>query len=309
VASAERFRAAEQRVRDTYDIDAVERWIDLEHPDVRVRVQDAGEGPPVVWVNGISNPGMTFASLVARLPGRRHLILDLPGHALAPPYGWQGAPVRELAVEILVGVLDGLGIERAVFVGNSLGGMFTLWVALDAPARIGGGVIIGQPAVAFAAARGNVLMLALTTPVLGRAAQWALPLPVPRPVARQGLAAAVGRPAAKAVSDDELDLFLLAMQLPGQAASFRSLQRRLLRGRVPRQENVLTAAELASFTVPLLFVWGAEDRFLSAAAGRASVDAIPSAQLEVVPGGHDPWLDDAERCAEVITAWPVWASA
>ena len=129
---------------------------------------------------------------------------------------------------------------------------------------------------------------------------------MPRSVARQFLANALGRPAAQATSEDQLDLFLLAPQLPGQAASFRSLQRRCIRGRKPRQENVLTPAELASFTVPLLFVWGEDDRFLPAAAGKASVDAIPNAQFEVVPGGHDPWLDDAERCAAIITAWPAW---
>jgi len=122
---------------------------------------------------------------------------DLPGHALAPPFRWQGAPLRELAVGVLTGVLDGLGIERATFVGNSLGGMFTLWTALDAPERVVGGVIIGQPAVVFAAARGNFMMFALASPVVGRVAQWAAPLPMPRPVARQFLANALGRPAAQ----------------------------------------------------------------------------------------------------------------
>src|SRR5207247_8235147 len=132
MASVERFRAVESRVRDAFDIRAVERWVDVKHPAVRVRVQEVGDGPPVVWANGISNPGMAFAPLVSRLPGCRHLVLDLPGHALAPPFRWQGAPVGALAVGVLTGVLAGLGIERAMFVGNSLGGLFTLRRALAA---------------------------------------------------------------------------------------------------------------------------------------------------------------------------------
>ena len=58
----------------------------------------------------------------------------------------------------------------------------------------------------------------------------------------------------RSLSDDIVDLHLLAMRLPGQAASYRSLLRRLLVGRTPRPEHILTDAELASFTVPLLFV-------------------------------------------------------
>jgi pimeloyl-ACP methyl ester carboxylesterase len=153
------------------------------------------------------------------------------------------------------------------------------------------------------------MMGTVSAPVLGRLAQLGMPLPMPRLLSRAVMAGALGRPAARAVSDDQLDLFMLAVQVPGQAASFRSLLRRIIRGRTPRRENVLTPSELASFEVPLLFVWGEDDAFLPAAAGRVSVEAIATAQLEVVPGGHDPWLDDAERCAKVITAWPGWATA
>jgi pimeloyl-ACP methyl ester carboxylesterase len=85
--------------------------------------------------------------------------------------------------------------------------------------------------------------------------------------------------------------------LPGQFASYRSLLRRLLVGRTPRPEVVLSDAELASFTVPLLFVWPEDDKFLPPAAGKPSVDKIPTARFVTTPGGLFAWYDDPDQCA------------
>ncbi len=97
-----------------------------------------------------------------------------------------------------------------------------------------------------------------------------------------------------------VDLHLLAMRLPGQAASYRALLRRLLAGRDARPENILTDAELARFTVPLLFVWPEDDQFLAPAAGKPIVDKIPSARFVTTPGGLFAWYDDADRCAALV---------
>ena len=95
-------------------------------------------------------------------------------------------------------------------------------------------------------------------------------------------------------------MHLLSLRLPGQAASYRSLLRRLVVGRTPRPEHILTDAELASFTVPLLFVWPEDDRFLAPAAGKPSVDKIPTARFVTTPGGLFAWYDDPDRCAALV---------
>lgn len=295
-----RLRATEQRVAVANGLDVQERWVDIVTPSVRARVLESGAGDPVLFINGISAPGIGMAPLAGRLPGRRHLLIDLPGHGLSPPYLWQGAPVREQAVNIVAGTLDGLGIDKVTLVGNSLGGMFSLWFALDRPSRVARAVIVGQPAVAIAGSRGDLIMGMLTTPVLGRVATWMAPLPQPRWAYRLSLREAAGAHAARLVSDDQVDLHALPLRLPGQAASFRSLQRRLLRGRTARPEHNLTDAELRSFTVPLLFVWPDNDRFLAPAVGKPSVDKIPSARFVTMPGGHFPWYDDPHQCASLV---------
>jgi pimeloyl-ACP methyl ester carboxylesterase len=131
-------------------------------------------------------------------------------------------------------------------------------------------------------------------------ATWMVRLPTPRFMARLVLREGAGAHAVRSVSADVIDLHALPMRLPGQAASFRSLLRRLLDGRRPRPENVLTDAELRSFTVPLLFVWPDDDVFLPPAAGKPSVDKIPTARFVTMPGGHFPWYDDPDRCAALV---------
>jgi pimeloyl-ACP methyl ester carboxylesterase len=115
-----------------------------------------------------------------------------------------------------------------------------------------------------------------------------------------GLRPTVRADTARTLSDDIDDLHLLSMRVPGQAASYRSLLRRLFVGRTPRPELVLSDAELASFTVPLLFVWPEDDRFLSPAAGKPSVDKIPTARFVTTPGGLFAWYDDPDRCAALV---------
>ena len=296
-----RLRATEGRVAAANGLDVQERWVDIASPPGRVRVLESGVGDPVLFLNGISAPGIGMAPLAGRLPGRRHLLVDLPGHGLSPPYLWQGAPVREQAVNVIAGVLDGLGIDQVTLVGNSLGGLFSLWFALDQPSRVARAVIVGQPAVAIAglARRPDHGHAHRAGPRPGRDLDGVAALaPIRRAAWACGTRVAHMRRGRCRTTSSTCTCSRCGW--PGQAASFRSLQKRLLTGRTPRPENVLTDAELRSFTVPLLFVWPENDRFLAPAAGKPSVDKIPGARFVTMPGGHFPWYDDPDQCAALV---------
>ncbi|MFD5180270.1 alpha/beta fold hydrolase [Nocardia sp. NPDC058379] len=301
-ALAARLRATEHRVAATYGLRITERTFALRDRGPTVRtVEIPGSGPPILWVNGLAAPALAFAPLLARFPDRHHLLIDLPGHHLAPAYDWSDRPVREVAAAVLTGVLDEFGLARAQLVGCSLGGLFALWTALDAPGRCTRLVLLGAPATALPGTRATPAMASTAAAVRGRVDEWSMRLPSPRFVARAALATALGPETARAMSDDLLDLHRLPLRLPGKAASYRALLRRLIQGRVPRPDAVLTDAELARIDVPALFVWGARDVFCPPDRARRSVAMIPGAHLAVVPGGHNPWLDDPPGCAELIT--------
>jgi len=68
------------------------------------------------------------------------------------------------------------------------------------------------------------------------------------------------------------------------------------------QRYVLRDSELARIRRPVLVLWGDRDnRYQPIAEGRSKAALIPSARFEVVSGGHEPWLDDVDACAEIIT--------
>jgi len=58
--------------------------------------------------------------------------------------------------------------------------------------------------------------------------------------------------------------------------------------------------ELATITVPTLFVWGEDDVFLSPEDARGSLSSIPNSTLVVLPGGHAAWLNEPAAVEEAV---------
>ena len=80
-----RYRKAERRLWASLGVSPTERRLHLSHSGVGVRVQEAGEGPAVVFVHGGSNSGTSWAPLVAQLEDFHCILLDRPGCGLSDP--------------------------------------------------------------------------------------------------------------------------------------------------------------------------------------------------------------------------------
>lgn len=114
---------------------------------------EAGSGDNVVvFVHG-SGPGVTaYANWRSTLPAMAEHV-----HAYAPDmvgFGFSDRPdgitysVQTWADQV-IGLLDGLGIERASLVGNSFGGAIALRVATQHPHRVNRLVLMGSIGVPF----------------------------------------------------------------------------------------------------------------------------------------------------------------
>ena len=110
-----------------------------------------GSGPTLVLLHGFTGSIATWEPALALLAARHRVVaIDLPGHGGSPvPDG--GLP---RVAHQLVGTLDRLGIERASWLGYSLGGRAALHVALAHPDRVDRLVLEStSPGLADAAAR------------------------------------------------------------------------------------------------------------------------------------------------------------
>ena len=146
----------------------VERRVRLPRAGIDVRVQELGDGPPVLFIHGASNSGTSWASLASRLPGFRCLLLDRPGCGLSDPLRTRIRGIDDLASlgdDLVADVLDGLGLDAAAVAANSFGGYFALRGALAHPERVGRIVILGWTAGAPLGKMPGLMRLASTPPL------------------------------------------------------------------------------------------------------------------------------------------------
>jgi pimeloyl-ACP methyl ester carboxylesterase len=179
----------------------------------------------------------------------------------------------ELAADA-VGLLDGLGIERAHVVGASMGGMIAQTIA----------------------ARHPELVLSLVSIMSNTGARWS-GQPSPRlypvllrrpPRDREGYvrhtAWVLSQIGSKGFEGDEEDMRRLAEL---------SYDRGLNPVAAARQLAAIIASGdrtplLRTITAPTLVIHGTADRFVTPSGGRATARAIPGARLLMIPGmGHD----------------------
>jgi pimeloyl-ACP methyl ester carboxylesterase len=160
------FMQAESRLFASSGLQVASRRVRLADPPVSVRVLEAGDGPPLVLVHGSGMSASTWAPLMPYLATNRLIALDLPGSGLSDPFDYTGRPLRSHAVAQLTSLLDALGLDQVPVVGTSLGGMWALCLALDAPERVAAVASLGVPAVALPGMHGDPAFTALSTPGL-----------------------------------------------------------------------------------------------------------------------------------------------
>lgn len=254
-----------------------------------LRVRSTGEGTPTVLLHG-GGPGCSawtdFAALVPELPGRRLVLVDLPQYGGSDAPRADG-PLFSFHARHVTALLDALGIGRADFVCQSLGGSVALLIAAREPHRVRRIVLTGSrpadlggaPGVSGAEIRAAYYGGDGPTPdkmrdLIGRH-EWNDPARVPE--------ATVFERFRNSVSLDALAL--------GTDAPARGLFEDL---------GGLLPAVLA----PVLLLWGSADPFAGTGYASRLAAALPNAFLEVLPDtAHHPQEErprDYARLAEAF---------
>ena len=110
---------------------------------MHLNVTAAGEGTPVVLLHGLTatHRYVVMGSRTLERSGHRVIAYDARGHGASDPAPDGVYDYAALAADLL-GVMDDNGIDRAVLAGASMGAHTILRVALEAPERVGGLVLI-----------------------------------------------------------------------------------------------------------------------------------------------------------------------
>lgn len=299
VKNLDRYQEAERVLWDKVGVAPVDRWVTLRSGG-KVRVQEVGDGPPVVFIHGGSIAGTSWCQLAARLDGVRCILVDRPGCGLSDPI--VGGPLRDLgsveayADQLLSDLLDALELERAMVGATSYGGLFAFRGAAAAPERVEKLIeyswLMGAPteSVPFSArmaALPGMQVLMTRMPMTRRMVKGAL---------RQfGLGRAID---SGAFDDDMIDwAYALLRDTDTLANDTRSSPKVVTPIKGYNKDLLLTDELLSKLTMPVLFLWGEDDPNGGAAVGRAFAPRLPNAELVIVPGAeHVPWIDDAETC-------------
>ena len=297
------YRRAEERLWASCDLWPREHEIELPRSGVRVRVQEVGEGEPVLYLHGAPNAGATWAPLVARTPGFRSLLVDRPGTGLSGPLRIRPDDLGGVADVFVADVLDGMDLARAHVVASSFGGFLALRSAAASPDRIGQMVQMACPAGAHGMAV-PAFMRAIATPGLGRLLT-SLP---PSERAARSMLRQIGHGAsldADRIPSVFLDWYLaLQRHTPTMRNETQLIASAVSpRGRV-HPALALTDDLLGRIEVPTLFLWGDDDPFGGEPVARRMAAGMRDARIEMMPdAGHLPWLDDPQHAARAVDAF------
>ena len=251
----------------------------------RISTIQAGSGEPLIAIHGLGATKGSFLPTVAELsPHFRVIAADLPG------FGDSAKPLRaaydpRYFAHSIVAMMDALGIERAHFVGNSLGGRVAIELGMSHPGRVGRLVML-CPALAWRRERPLAALMRLTRPELG------LVQIVPRPLA-EAIVRRVIPGAEEGWTAAGVDEFLRAYLTPAGRAAFYAAARHIYLDEPHGPRGFW--ARLAELQAESLFVWGQRDRLVPIAFARHVEGVLPQARHLELDCGHVPQIERPRR--------------
>lgn len=290
---------AEERLFAHYDLDYKVRFVEMEEPDLRLRVLEVGSGRPVLMVPGGAGDAWPLAALMAELQGWRMIAINRPGSGLSDGVDHRQVDLRLLAANTIRAVADAFELERVPIVCNSMGGLWSTWFTLEYPERVSQMVQMGCPALVLDTSAPFFIRL-IGVPGINR---FIAPSMQPKNVdtavdflkfqgSSQEDIARLPREAAEAAYH--------FYQLPTYLDTWKTLISAVTTIAGGRAKYQLGADLLRRVQQPVQFVWGENDVFGDLGVARQVTQIMPNAELHEMETGHLPFLDQPEETGRVI---------
>ena len=218
-------------------------------------------GKPIVLMHGLGGRAEDWRNLAPRLTdaGYRVYFPDLPGYGRSDCPGSFSYSVPDEA-EVVLGLLDGLGLQRVALGGLSMGGWIAQRIAIDHPERVDRLILFDSVGLKIPPDWDTRLFTPGNEDELARLN--ALLTPTPKPVP-------------EFIAKDVLRL----------SSRKAWVIRRALASMLSGKD--VTDADLPHLKMPVLLVWGSLDRIVPLHQGEIMHQLIPQSQLDVINGcGH-----------------------
>ena len=262
-------------------------------PGLQVHVRDEGprDAPVLMLIHGSNASLQTWEPWVKRLSDSFRIIsLDLPGHGLTG-----ASPTRDYSsagyVRVVNEVAAAKGLTRFAIGGNSMGGGVAWRYAAAHPEQITGLILVdaagapsktkSDPPLAFKLAR---------MPYVRDVAIKFLPRSLIEKSLHQTLSVD------EVITPEMIDRYWELQRHPGNRDATVD---RFAAGFKPA-----TPADLKGITMPVLILWGADDKLIPVDAAAWFSQAVPDARVTIYQGvGHAPMEEAPDRTAVDVRAF------
>lgn len=265
--------AADQRQGEFFDIDGA-----------HIFYQVAGHGTPLLLIHGYPLSGDLFRGQLAGLSSKFQVItLDLPG------FGKSTAPDATGSIsayaQYVLALMNQLNIQSAIIGGHSMGGQITLELYRVAPQRFSGMILIDTNPM-----KASIVEQAEFPAFGAQAQQLGVPsiVPILAPQMVTGATLLRNQQTASGIMNILAEGSVNGAIGGGQALATRSDY----------------TAMLGSIAVPTLVLEGVDDPVYGVSIAQMTANAIPGAQLKLIPSAAHASIFERPRVAnEAIAAW------
>ncbi len=268
------------------------RFIEINGLTIHYKITGQGK-PTFVLLHGFGASLYSWWAVMEPLSALGAVIAyDRPAFGLTErPLTWEGeSPYSPQAqVDLLLGLLDALGVEQAILVGNSAGGTVAMNFTLQHPERVQALVLV-DPAVYTGGGAPAATRWLLRTPQMRHLG----PL-IARQIQTRGpelIELAWYDPTR--IPPEVLDLYMKPLQA-------ENWDRALWELTLASEESNLSE-RLAEFTLPVLVVTGDSDRIVPTEQSVRLAGELPEAELVVIPqAGHVPYEEQPDLFIQAVT--------
>lgn len=283
-----------------------EHYTDVANTRIHWVEAGSGDDSPLILIHGWGSSTVKWQDAIPMLATQRRVIaLDLPG------FGRSSIPDGSYSPAWLAGAvrafMDEIAVPRGVVVGNSLGGLVSIYIAATWPERVHALVPVAPLLPNDGPVHDRKMLLSMLTTMIPGVGELAFARYARRP-AEALVAEGMQRNFFDPARANPLTVRALEEEARRRAGD-RDAQRAVVRASRRMMWSVTAEREriwgiVRSLAVPTLFVWGDKDRVLPPHIGQRALGEVKGAHLITLQDcGHNPQVELPEDFSAAVLSF------